>query len=294
MANCGAKPVVIVLALGILLQTTLENVQAQQQQLPRPRADQRQAPTTGADDEYLVGFGISDITGPSADINLVSLISQLIEFAQELLTTGRPATTTTSRGSHAATFEPGHFTPGAGVSAAASATGADQQTTDKNGTEPLAQTVVGQQQEPPASAPPAASDHSTAKTSDQQQPTWTNATKGHLEQRAAQQRQATISLGDRPLMSFSYPNWRDFQQPKLQIKVNLNNFFTNPPMSPRTLPPMLWPAHAAAANSRRRQSSEPPIEVLVSNLIGTVVRWAMPNQIRMQVEYTYANFVVRL
>lgn len=51
--------------------------QTQRPARPPPEAPRRQA-SAPADDEYLVGVGIADITGPSADINLVSLIRRIV------------------------------------------------------------------------------------------------------------------------------------------------------------------------------------------------------------------------
>ena len=117
----------------------------------------------------------------------------------------------------------------------------------------------------------------------------------------AQEKQATISLDDRPLMSISYPSWRDLQNMKLQFKVNLNSFLTNvPPMSPRSSPSSSWSDRSDQTQRRQSQSQSQSqsqtqtFELVVSNLLETIIRWAMPNQIKMQVEYTYANFVVRL
>lgn len=125
--------------------------QNQQQQPPR-----RQQP---ADDEYLVGVGIADITGPAADINLVSLIQRL-----------------------AASSVPQFLAPTAG-----------------------------------------------SETSNVEE-----------------------------LFRIQYPSWRDLTDVKLQLKINFKSLLLQTPM------------------------------------MNNIIRWAMPNQIKMQAEYTYANLVVQL
>lgn len=107
-----------------------------------------------ADDEYLIGVGIADITGPAADINLVSLIRLL----------------------------------------------------------------------------------------------------ANLDTSSSSSSSSLIS----ELIRFQYPSWRELRDIKLQLRINLNSFYQRQPF--------------------------------VANLI----RWAMPNQIKMQAEYTYANLVVQL
>lgn len=121
-------------------------------------AGQRPQPPSQPDDEYLVGVGITDITGPSADINLVSLLGLILTSLS------------------------------------------------------------------------ANSDDSTLAN--------------YLDS----------------LVQFQYPSWQEFQDVKLQLKINMN--------------PLIL------------RSTQPIVE--------TIFRWGMPNRIRMQAEYTYANLVVQL
>ena len=100
-----------------------------------------------------------------------------------------------------------------------------------------------------------------------------------LRNKMAHKRQAAISVNNRPMMLLQYPSWRDLSNVKLQIKVNLNNLLTSlTPPSSRQLTSSSTSATIAAANT----------------LLGALLRWAMPSQIKIQAEYTYANLVVRL
>lgn len=130
-------------------------------------APRRQSGGAPLDDEYLVGVGIADITGPSADINLVSLLRSLLVAA--------PAG-------------------------------------------PVVSGVAGS----------SSGSNSGAATSSQNQ----------------------------AMLRLQYPSWRELRDIKLQLKINLNSLLSSPTMS--------------------------------------LVRWAMPSQIKMQAEYTYANLVVQL
>jgi len=116
------------------------------------QAPRRQGP---ADDEYLIGVGIADITGPAADINLVSLIQQLAATA---------------------------------------------------GNSPV----------------------------------------------------SNSGLNFRELIRIQHPSWRDLSDVKLQFKINFNPLLLRTPS------------------------------------MNALLRWAMPNQLKMQAEYTYANLVVQL
>jgi len=78
-------------------------------------------------------------------------------------------------------------------------------------------------------------------------------------------RQTTVSVNELELLSFQYPSWQDLENFKLQFKVNLRSLLSY------------------------LQGEQP-----TNSLQNILFRWAMPSQIRMQVEYTYANFVVRL
>lgn len=142
--------------------------QQAQQQPPQQQqpAQQQQPEQPQPDDEYLIGVGITDITGPSADINLVSLIGLIIS------------------------------------SLASSASSVSSDTSS------------------------------------------TSATTNYLNS----------------LVQFQYPSWQEFQDVKLQFKINMN--------------PLIL------------RSSTPIVE--------TLFRWGMPNRVRMQAEYTYANLVVQL
>lgn len=131
------------------------------------------------EDEYLIGVGIGDITGPAADINLVSLLRQLLELA-------------IGGGADSSLF--------AGSSQSAPSTG-------------------------------------------------------------------TSILND--LMRVQHPSWRELTNVKLQLKINMNSLLLQ-----------LNSAAAAAGGG--------------GELMETLIRWAMPNRIKMQAEYTYANLVVQL
>lgn len=138
-----------------------------------------------SEDEYLVGVGIADITGPAADINLVSLLRQLA------------------------------------------------------GAEPVAPSS-------PASGAPAAA----------------AAGNNRRQQLASIDRQSSASSSAataNELLTFRYPSWREFQDVKLQFKINLNSFLLRN-----------------------------------SPIFNVLLRWAMPSRIKMQAEYTYANLVVQL
>lgn len=121
------------------------------------------------DDEYLIGVGLADITGPAADINLVSLIQQL-----------------------------------------ASSSGL---VSDSNGV--------------------AATSSSSSVVS---------SGTGILD----------------GLIRLQHPSWRELSDIKLQLKINFNPLLLRYPF------------------------------------MDTLFRWAMPNQLKMQAEYTYANLVVQL
>lgn len=329
MAKSYIKLYLVTLNIYLIL-LTVAGIQAQQQHQQLPISNRQAGLTPGADDEYLVGFGIADITGPSADINLVSVISQLFEFTSELLSSlSQPS-------SYEPSFSPGRFSSVARVGQPTPAppppplafseshqdvkssvlSSANQSadlvshlpTTSSRPRKPKPTTMrpTGRRSTT-TRAIPHRTNHQTERLISNEifnglprvgllskgaKGTTTNrlTTKGmgfrlsdvFLSQ--AEHRQATISLNDRPLMSLSYPSWRDLQDMKLQFKVNLNNFLTNiPPMSPRSSP-----------ISKRQQQQQQTQTPQTNNLIETIIRWAMPNQIKMQVEYTYANFVVRL
>lgn len=159
-----------------------QELRPQQQPLQPPQAVN---PAEGSflpdSDEYLIGVGLSDITGPSADINLVSLIRQLVLRPTQL---------------------------------AAGSTGG-------------------------------------------------GASGGGGE--AGGEAASVISFADNYISLFSdilriwHPGLRELSDVKLQLKINIDPLFL------RTPP-----------------------------LMNTFLRWAMPNQIRMQAEYTYVNLVVQL
>jgi hypothetical protein len=323
--------------------------QLEAQSPPPPAIQSRQAALTpGADDEYLVGFGIADITGPSADINLVSLISQLFEWVGELLVS-QPA------GSYAPSFSPGRFSSVARAdgrpapppqppdlverpAAVASTTTTTRTnnylksppppsscalrsnsncTTFANATAPRPPSITRRPTQrapsktiirantykrPPmqrrrrkqhaATAATERARYYLLKELAKRALSWSVRWAGARHAQRAHKKQATVLLNDRPLMSISYPSWRDLQNPKLQIKVNLNNLLTNVPS------PSMSPRSAPFAVGRRRRPPSPHARQQPAaagpNLIDTIIRWAMPSQIKMQVEYTYANFVVRL
>lgn len=135
------------------------------------------------DDEYLIGVGIADITGPSADINLVSLIRQLA---------------TASSGS----------TEGEGSSGSS--------------------------------------------------PSMTGAGNSGAVSQSSASSAGAASSGAEEIMRIEYPSWRDLQDVKLQLKINFNSL------------------------------------LLQTQSLNSMLRWAMPNQIKMQAEFTYANIVVQL
>lgn len=139
------------------------NNQAANQQHEPPR---RQQPP---EDEYLVGVGIADITGPAADINLVSLLQQLLVVS--------PPT------SSASAIPPRTYGSGGG------------------GSTSIANNVL----------------------------------------------------------QLQYPSWQEFRNVKMQFRINFRSLLLQ-----------------------------------TSPLMNVIFRWAMPNQIKMQAEYTYANFVVQL
>lgn len=153
--------------------TGSNQIQAQQQHPNDQRASinkQTEPPRRQqeiADDEYLIGVGIADITGPAADINLVSAIRQLADSLPQLLST-----------SSSSFF---------------------------------------------ASSPASSSTNSFQE-----------------------------------LVRLSYPSWRELRDVKMQLKINFNPLLLRTP------------------------------------LMSALLRWAMPNQIKMQAEYTYANLVVQL
>lgn len=125
------------------------------------------------DSEYLIGLGIADITGPSADINLVSLIGQLVAAGL-----GPTFEVTSSR----------QISDGLGVGGS-------------------------------------------------------NA--------------GSSQLSGLPIR-LQYPSLRELRDIKLQFKINISPLILRQP------------------------------------LMDTLLRWAMPNQAKMQLEYTYANLVVQL
>lgn len=144
--------------------------QQQEQQNQNQLPPRRQQP---ASDEYLVGVGIADITGPAADINLVSLMRLLL---------------------------------GGGVTQ-------------------LLDTST-------ASTAPGASLYSIP-------------------------RQGTTSVIE-DLIQISYPSVGDLTNVKMLLKINLKSLLSQ------------------------------------TQMMNELIRWAMPNQIKMQVEYTYVNLVVQL
>lgn len=60
------------------------------------------------------------------------------------------------------------------------------------------------------------------------------------------------------LFALRHPTWRELSDVKLQFKINFKSLLLQTPM------------------------------------LNNLLRWAMPNQIKMQAEYTYANLVVQL
>lgn len=279
---------------------------------------QSQPTRPGEDDEYLIGVGIADITGPSADINLVSVLSQLAEFAADFLF----ASSSPSRLSSSSSL-PSSLSSSLAFSEPSSRSLNNIRSADR----PFGACDIGRTSSqgqrissllPIVKRAPskninrisddiysgladfAKSRHLNnahlpqSKFIDKNMdlhPEFarilrTKATrvanssslinelnKANLAVRILQnvqqqkqnlERQATISIDDRPLMNLAYPSWRDLQNVKLQIKVNLNNLLT----------------------------SFAPTQT--NSIISLLRRWAMPNQIKMQAEYTYANLVVRL
>lgn len=172
--SSNSQSTVSATAVPIAATPTTSKPPAQNQDPPR----RQQA----ADDEYLIGVGIADITGPSADINLVSLLRQLAT-AGSTASSGSSPTLTGNSGS--VSSRPLSFIQTAS-SSTATASGADE------------------------------------------------------------------------LLRFQYPSWRDLQDVKLQLKINFNSL------------------------------------LLRTSSLNAMLRWAMPNQIKMQAEFTYANLVVQL
>lgn len=142
------------------------------------------------EDEYLIGVGIGDITGPAADINLVSLLRQLSELLVGASSTGGRAS-------------------------------------------------------PPS---PARRGPSTARQ---------NAAGPPLTS-------GTSILND--VMRIQHPSWRELSDVKLQLKINMNSLLLQ--LNSATSSPLLSP-------------------------VASLIRWAMPNRLKMQAEYTYANLVVQ-
>lgn len=138
----------------------------------------RRQDSRATDDMYQVGFGIADITGPSADINLVSLISQVISVASALLSDS---------------------------SVAGSSAGSQQSTGAGSGNALLSPV----------------------------QPIEVN-----------------------PLIKIQHPTLEELQDAKLQLKINL--------------------------------------KLLSNQQTNDALRWAMPNQFKLQAEFTFANLVVQL
>lgn len=151
----------------------------------KPPTEQHEAPRRqqAANDEYLIGVGIADITGPSADINLVSLIRQLATASS--IASGSSSSQTLTQG-------------------------------NSGSAQPLSPFIQS-----------ASSSTATASSADE-------------------------------LLRFQYPSWRDLQDVKLQLKINFNSL------------------------------------LLRTTSLNAMLRWAMPNQIKMQAEFTYANLVVQL
>lgn len=61
------------------------------------------------------------------------------------------------------------------------------------------------------------------------------------------------------LLRFQYPSWRDLQDVKLQLKINFNSLLMQ-----------------------------------TTSSLNAMIRWAMPDRVKMQAEFTYANLVVQL
>lgn len=271
---------------------------AQQQPAQQaPTIQRRQAALTpGTDNEYLVGVGIADITGPSADINLVSLLSQLFEMTSELLVSA-----------------PTNSSPSSSLSLSSSSVASKRKGQAGTGTQ---NTTTKAQQGPVRKRPPERHKVKTTATMPNVErkhftgPLMTNLISDTLkpfesskpkrttrelrpnhDPSVADKKQATISMEGRPLMSIQYPSWRDLQNVKLQLKVNLNNFLTNIPPPPSTRRRHL----TADPNAiQTRQSGATASATALNPLVADILRWAMPSQLKMQAEYTYVNLVVRL
>lgn len=136
------------------------------------------------ENEYLVGLGLADITGPAADVNLVSLLIQLISQLGAI-----PASVS---GGSSAKRQSGSSGPQA--------------------TQPLTSNVNN------------------------------------------------FKLFN-DLLVVEHPSWQEMTNIKLRFRINLRNSF---------------------------------ILNLIQNQSPVIYRWAMPNQIKLQAEYTYANLVVQL
>lgn len=192
---------------GCSFQSTSEEQTTNNHQQYADPDRQQQQQQQQENDEYLVGVGIADITGPAADINLVSLIRLLGELAGELL-----------------------------FALAADSPAAPQQPPP-----PLRRYSPGQHKQLG------------------RRPTELSASSYEPRQSTAGSNTYT-----NPALPFNlrYPTWRELQDVKLQFRINLNSFLF------------------FMRNSQ-----------LLNNLL---LRWAMPNQIKMQAEFTYANFVVQL
>lgn len=147
------------------------------QDVPNKNEETRRQQQALKDDEYLIGMGLGDITGPAADINLVSLIAQITS------TILRQASLPSSIGS------------------------------------------------------------STSSTSATSNVPYSPGTLNNFR------------LFNN-LLVVEHPSWRELSDIKLRFRINLNSFLN-------------------FFNDR-------------------VARWAMPNQIKIQAEYTYANLVVQL
>lgn len=217
-------------------------------------------------DEYLIGLGLADITGPAADVNLVSLLDQLADQLGNFLGLSSPSTSTSSATQPATSTSSSSQTPLSPLVPLLPSSSFLLPSSPRRNLKQENQALDMQ-----------ILDRSDKPNSDKQQQQQTDLPQKRQQQ---QQQQTNPTAASRPadgalntglseldsnnfrlfnnLIVIEHPSFNELTQIKLRFRINLRHLNIIQSYNPMNL------------------------------------RWAMPNQVKMQAEYTYANLVVQL
>lgn len=268
-----------ILSLNLLVFPSLSDAQQQPQQqqvIPRQLARNWQAlgrhsGGQPAESEYLIGFGISEIVGPSADVNVFGVFKLVAKVLVNLLSSSlsQSRSDESSPGTLGNKFKT-KLTTLFGPQK-------EQATVGKvlSSEQALSRQVVGKKprigRERPAGAWARSWSGGRARSAGLQTLKGLRSIGKLAKVDEVHEGLAAVSVGGEKIMGFQYPSLRDLESSKLNVKLNL-----------RSIWPTLLTGPGGVATGMPQSIQE------------EIIRWFKPSQLKFQLDSPMAKFIVRI